>query len=165
MGARRPRRERSDETRGRGTASKPAIAPLTTCAVLDPNVLLVALLSPRGAAGRVLRAWLDGALELVISAAPLGELERALAYPKLRRRIPDKDAQALIELLARTANPRRRSPGGVTRFLTGPRRRLPARPRLPRESRLVSGDSDIVSMKTDLPIDSPSDFIERIEQA
>ena len=43
--------------------------------------------------------WLGGAFELVVSEALLGELERALAYPKLRRRIAELDATEFVSLL------------------------------------------------------------------
>jgi predicted nucleic acid-binding protein len=53
-------------------------------AILDANVLIAALLSPRGSPARLLRAWMNGAFELIVSPGLLAELERALAYPKLR---------------------------------------------------------------------------------
>ena len=67
--------------------------------VLDVNVVISALLSPSGAPAQVLRAWLLGAYDLVVSPRLLGELERALAYPKLRRRIGQADAEELVALL------------------------------------------------------------------
>jgi predicted nucleic acid-binding protein len=39
----------------------------------------------------------------MVSPAFLAELERALGYPKLRRRIPSEDGEEPIELLRRTA--------------------------------------------------------------
>jgi len=52
-------------------------------AVLDPNVIISALLSPNGSPARVVQAWLDGGYELVVSPLLLGELDRALDHPKL----------------------------------------------------------------------------------
>jgi uncharacterized protein len=72
-------------------------------AVVDANVLIAAALSPRGAPARVLRAWLDGAFELVVSPLLLAELERALGHPKLRKRIPQEDAAAFVAWLRRSA--------------------------------------------------------------
>lgn len=68
-------------------------------ALLDANVLVSAALSARGAPARLIKAWLSGEFELVVSPALLGELERVLAYPKIRSRIPQDDAAALLELL------------------------------------------------------------------
>ncbi len=72
-------------------------------AVLDPNVLIAAVLSASGAPASLLRRWLDGEFELVVSPLLLAELARALAYPKIRARLPVADADALVELLTRTA--------------------------------------------------------------
>lgn len=71
--------------------------------VLDPNVLVSALLSPEGAPARVLLAWIDGAFELVVSPKLIAELERVLEYPKLVTRIGPHDATELLDWLARAA--------------------------------------------------------------
>lgn len=68
-------------------------------AVLDPNVIISALLSPGGTPARILRAWLQGGFELVVSPLLLAELERALAYPKIRRQIAAEEARAFLEWL------------------------------------------------------------------
>lgn len=54
--------------------------------VLDANVFVSAILSPKGATGTVLRAWRDGRFLLVISPAILNEIGRVLAYPKIKKR-------------------------------------------------------------------------------
>ena len=72
-------------------------------AVLDPNVLISALLSPSGSPAALVTRWLTGAFELVVSEKLLAELERALTYPKLRSRITYEDAAAFVDLLSRTA--------------------------------------------------------------
>jgi putative PIN family toxin of toxin-antitoxin system len=68
-------------------------------AVLDANILIAALLSRSGAPAQIVRRWLDGAFELVVSEALLSELERALADPLLRRRITERDAAEFVSLL------------------------------------------------------------------
>jgi uncharacterized protein len=68
-------------------------------AVLDPNVVISALLSPSGSPAKVLRGWLDGAYELIVSPLLLEELERALAYPKLRERVSPAESRELLTLL------------------------------------------------------------------
>jgi len=52
--------------------------------VLDTNVVLSALVFGGGAAGRVRRAWQQGAILPLASAATVQELVRVLAYPKFR---------------------------------------------------------------------------------
>lgn len=52
--------------------------------VLDTNVVLSALLFGDGAAGRVRRAWQQGAFLPLASTTTVQELIRVLAYPKFR---------------------------------------------------------------------------------
>lgn len=72
-------------------------------AVLDVNVLTSAVLSRTGAPAQVLRAWLDGYFDLIVSPTLLAELERALGYPKLERLIPPAERDELVALLRAAA--------------------------------------------------------------
>lgn len=72
-------------------------------AVLDVNVLISAVLSRSGAPAQILRAWLDGHFDVVVSPALYAELERTLDYPKLKRLIPTAERDELIALLRTTA--------------------------------------------------------------
>jgi uncharacterized protein len=72
-------------------------------AVFDPNVLISAILSSRGAPARLLLRWRDGEFELLASPLLLAELKRALAYPKLRKRVSASQARELVSWLERTA--------------------------------------------------------------
>ena len=51
---------------------------------LDTNVLLSALLSPRGYPDTIYRAWRAARFEVVSSTAQLEELRRASRYPKFK---------------------------------------------------------------------------------
>lgn len=132
-------------------------------AVLDPNVIISATLSPGGSPGRLFRSWLEGAYELVVSPQLLDELERALGYPKLRDRVTSDETQELLEVLARA---------GVT----------VRDPDLPPEvgssdpdddylialasisrSVLVSGDADLLGLSDQIPVYSPTEFLAMIE--
>lgn len=53
--------------------------------VLDPGVLISAFISPLGPPAALLRAWLEGLFELVVSETLLGELEDVLLRAKFRR--------------------------------------------------------------------------------
>jgi len=134
-------------------------------AVLDPNVLISALLSPGGAPARVLRGWVDGGFELVVSPLLLSKLERALRYPKLRKRIPAGDAERAVEWLRRSATlyddpegpPPARSPDPGDDYLLA----LAASQR----AALVSGDQHLLSLRAgELPIHSPADFLTALER-
>lgn len=132
-------------------------------AVLDANVLISALLAPGGTPARVLRAWLDGAFELVASDALLAELDRALAYPKLGQRIEAGEAHELIELLRRearmTADPKEppstRSPDPGDGYLIA----LGA----VAQAAIVSGDGHLLGLADDLPVYSPAEFLALLE--
>ena len=52
--------------------------------VLDTNVLLSALLSPRGYPDTIYRAWRAARFEVVSSTAQLDELRRASRHPKFK---------------------------------------------------------------------------------
>jgi uncharacterized protein len=72
-------------------------------AVLDPNVLVSAAISPAGPPRQILTAWIDKRFELIASLALLDELADVLTRPKLHRFITaavaveftDPDPQAL----------------------------------------------------------------------
>lgn len=128
-------------------------------AVLDPNVIISALLAPDGSPAQVVRAWLHGGYELVCSEKLLAELQRALAYPKLRSRIPAVDAHELVSLLGREAEmlddpadaPSVRSPDPDDDYLIVLAERARAA--------LVSGDGHLLGLRDQLPVYSPAQFL------
>jgi len=130
-------------------------------AVLDPNVLIAALLVRSGAPAAVVLGWLRGEFELVVSEQLLQELARALRYPKLRARIGEAQAAAFVELLRTGATmlpdpavapSRSRDPGDD--YLLALAQSTPAI--------LVSGDRDVLALAGQLPVMSPVDFLKRI---
>ena len=129
-------------------------------AVLDPNILISALLSPQGAPARLVAHWLEGEFELVVSERLLTEFERALAYPKLRARISADDATAFVEFLR-----------GSTDIATDPAEPHPASSPDPGDdylialasaskAALVSGDRHLLGLGEQLPILSAQAFLE-----
>lgn len=133
-------------------------------AVLDPNVVISALLSPSGAPAAVLRAWSDGRFDLVASRLLLDELGRALAYPKLRQRIGETEAQQVIEWLERS-----------TTIAADPGQPPPVRSADPGDdyllvlansenAALVSGDKHLLDLASGLPIFSPAKFLALLEK-
>lgn len=131
-------------------------------AVLDPNILISALLSRTGAPAELVARWLAGEFELVFSAALLHELERALAHSKLRARIPVADAEALITLLRRSGRlaadppePPRRSPDPGDDYLLA----------LAEAERavLASGDRHLLELSGRFPILTARGFLVTLE--
>lgn len=132
-------------------------------AVLDANVLISAVLAPAGAPAKVLRLWLDGAYELVVSPRLLAELDRALAYPKLRARVPPQEAGELLELLGRHAEvvpDPRDSPQAVRSSDPGDDYLIALA--AAEGAILVSGDAHLLALADELPVLSPAAFLTRI---
>ena len=133
-------------------------------AVLDPNVLISATLSPRGSPGRVFRYWLEGVFDIVVSPLLLDELEKALGYPKLTERITTAESSELLELLVRGAivsedpdqPPEISSPDPGDNYLIA----LASFSR----SLLVSGNSDLLQLSGRIPVYSPADFFALVEE-
>ncbi len=134
-------------------------------AVLDVNVLISAVLSPRGAPGRLLAAWRSGAFELVVSPLLLAELRRALGYPKLVRLVAPADADAFVALLGRTA-----------RVAADPLGPPPVRSDDPKDDYLValaaaeravvvSGDAHLTALAGRVPVRRPAKFLTEVEEA
>ena len=132
-------------------------------AVLDPNILISALLSRSGASAQVVRRWLAGEFELVVSELLLAELERALAYPKLRARIAAVDAAEFAALLRngsivapdRPDAPRRSSDPGDDYLLALAEAQ---------SALLVSGDRHLLGLADRFPIHTPRSFLEELER-
>lgn len=131
-------------------------------AVLDPNVIISAALSPEGSPGRILRLWFEGAFELVVSPILLGELERALGYPKLQDRVSSDERQELLDTLTRggTAVP----DPGTAAVVRSPDPDADYLIALASASRsvLVSGDSDLLGLADQIPVRSPKEFLDMI---
>lgn len=65
--------------------------------VIDTNVLIAALTHPSGSGARVVRAWLEGRLEVVSSGATLREAELVLDSEWLKRLSSQRKVKVLLE--------------------------------------------------------------------
>ena len=72
-------------------------------AVLDPGVLIAAMLSAKGAPADLLRRWRAGDYELVASPKLLAELERVLLRLKFRKYLSEEEAREYVALFRRFA--------------------------------------------------------------
>lgn len=133
-------------------------------AVLDTNVLVAAVLSRQGAPARLLRAWRDGLLEVVVSPLLLDEFGRVLAYPKLRSRITQRQAEAYVAMVAA---------GGEHH--DDPETPPPVRCRDPDDdyllalaaassAYLVTGDDDLLSLAPKVPVHDPAALLAILEE-
>ena len=73
--------------------------------VLDANVLVSAVLSPRGTPAQIFNAWRAQQFDLVISEAILAEIGRVFRYPKIAKRLrwSEEQLQAFLDNLAHIA--------------------------------------------------------------
>ena len=132
--------------------------------VLDANVLISAVLSSRGAPARLLAAWRMGGFDLVVSPLLLGEVRRALSYPKLARLVHAADADAFVAWLDRTAEvaadpadpPPVRSEDPADDYLIA----LAATER----AVIVSGDVHLTALADRIPVRRPAEFLAEMEE-
>lgn len=131
-------------------------------AVLDPNVLIAALLSPRGTPATLIVRWLAGDFELVVSQQLLEELARVVAYPKIRAKISQDDADAFVELVRSDAElasdpptPERRSTDSSDDYLLALAE--------VEHALLVTGDEHLLGLADAFPIVTPRVFLETLE--
>jgi putative PIN family toxin of toxin-antitoxin system len=128
-------------------------------AILDPNVIISALLSRGGTPAKVLQAWLEGRFELIVSSLLLEELERALAYPKIAERVGAGESAALLDWLIREAElaadpedpPGSRSEDPGDDYLLALAESEGAA--------LVSGDRHLLALSAELPVLTPREFL------
>ena len=132
--------------------------------VLDANVLVSAALSRSGVPARLLTAALEAEIELVACPALLDETARALASPKLRRRVEPADAERLLDLVRELADvvpdPEGpapiHSPDPADDYLLA----LAAREQVP----LVSGDEHLLGLGGRAPVFSPRELLEQLRE-
>ena len=133
-------------------------------AVLDPNVLIASLLSSAGAPAQLVSRWLSGDFELVVSDKLLAELERAFAYPKLRRRLDEAETGAFLKLLR----------GGFAEQIDDPEGSPSVGSRDPKDdyliavaasagATLVTGDAHLLELADVIPVMSPRDFCDSLD--
>ncbi len=136
--------------------------------VLDTNVVVSAILFPRGALAAIARLWTGRQIVPLLSAATTTELIRVLAYPKFR--MDDDDIEAVLAAYLPftetvTALPLRRSRRAVCR---DPHDQMfidlasVGRARV-----LVTGDADLLALTGDtlFAIERPGEFLKRFPAA
>jgi uncharacterized protein len=128
-------------------------------AVLDPGVLVSALITPTGRPAKLLLAARAGSFELIVSPQLLDELEAVLRREKFRRYVDLDGVTAYLELLRRDAQ-----------LAADPETPPPIRCTDPdddylialahsQSAALVSGDNDLLELAEEIPVFSPADFL------
>ena len=137
-------------------------------AVHDPNVIISALLSPHAPPAQALRAWQEGRFELIASPLLIAELERALAYRKLRKRITPGEATRMVEWLRSSAVPADDPSTPPTAPTVSSRDAgddyLLALAESERAA-LVSGDEHLLALAGEAPVFSPAAFLRLLDES
>lgn len=133
-------------------------------AVLDVNVLVAALISASGTPAHILRAWRDGAFELIVSPALLAELRRVLAYPKIQRYVSKEDAAEFLDALERDAVAAD-DPTSATFHTADSADDYLLNLAATQRAIVVSGDAHVLALAADLPIRTPAEFRALLEGA
>ncbi len=128
-------------------------------AVLDANVLISALLSRTGAPARLLLSWQEGRFELLVSPVLLAEFTRALAYPKLQRLIPARDAEAFVAWLSRSALLARDPDEPAPIRCVDPGDDYLISLAADQHAVLVSSDGHLLALAGEFPIQTPAGFL------
>lgn len=132
-------------------------------AVLDPNVLISALITPRGASARILLELRGGAFELIASPALLAELRTVLMRDKFRQYASVAEVGAFVELIrvegTLIEDP---EPSGVGVTDDPGDEYLVALARAARADVLVSGDPDLLKLRSRIPVRSPREFLDSL---
>lgn len=127
-------------------------------AVLDPGVLVSALITPTGRPAKLLLSARAGGFDLVVSPLLLNELESVLQRKKFRRYVDLDGVAAYLDLLRRDAQ-----------MADDPETPPPIRCTDPdddylialahsQSAALVSGDSDLLALADRIPVFSPTEF-------
>jgi putative PIN family toxin of toxin-antitoxin system len=127
-------------------------------AVLDPGVLVSALITPTGTPAKLLTATRGGNFELIVSPLLLEELKLVLQREKFRRYVDLGVVDRYVELLRRDAA-----------MATDPTEPPPIRCADPDDdylialahssgAALVSGDGHLLELAGEIPIFTPSEF-------
>lgn len=130
-----------------------------TRAVLDPGVLVSALITPTGTPAKLLTATRGGSFELIVSPLLLEGLELVLLRERFRRYVDLDVIARYLELLRRDA--------AVAADPSGP---PPVRCADPdddylialahsRSAALVSGDGHLLDLAGRIPVFTPSEFL------
>jgi uncharacterized protein len=133
-------------------------------AVVDVNVLISAALSAQGPSAEILRSSRDGAFELVVSQSLIAELGPALAYPKLRKRIPTEKAAAFVSWVRAHGTLAEDPPDPTPVRSPDPDDDYLLALAISRHAFLVTGDQHLLGLRDDLPILTPAQFITKLRE-
>lgn len=133
--------------------------------VLDTNVLISGLMYPDSTPGMIVRAWREARFELLLTVEQLTEIGRVLSYPKIRKIL--KWDRATIENFLKQLYLRSEliDISGVA--VSVPRDSgdnfILAALIVGEAECLVSGDTDLLSLRDRYAVVTPAEFVRRLQ--
>lgn len=131
-------------------------------AVLDPNVLVSALITPRGASAGLISELRAGGFELVTSRGLLSELERVLMREKFRRYVTVEEVGAYVRLVRQEGEVVDDPPTAAGASEDPGDDYLIALAGAAGAHVLVSGDRHLLSLGDRFPVLSPREFLDSL---
>ena len=133
--------------------------------VVDPNVFVSALLSPRGAPFRLIEPWGQGACEIVVSPLVKEELTRVFGRDPLRHRLRAGELEGLLASLDRDGIPVDDIPDPLAVTVDPGDDYLVALTRSAGAAALVSDDAHLVDLPTHVcRVLTPRAAVELVEE-
>ena len=132
--------------------------------VLDTNVLLSGLMVPEGTPGRIVAAWFDARFEVAMSLDQLAEIGRVLEYPKIRRKLgwDEERIELFIKQLYIRSEVVELGPISVQVPRDPDDAPILATLAAAKADVLVTGDGDLLALRTRFPIETPAEFVRRL---
>lgn len=135
-------------------------------AVLDPNVLVSALISPAGPSARLLLDFRAGVFELVTSPHLLSELAELLRREKFRRYATEAEADAYVDVLRSESIVVEDPDPTPEQLCEDPDDEyLIALARAARVEALVSGDPHLLRLRGEIPALTPREYSDSLRAA
>lgn len=128
-------------------------------AVLDPGVLVSALITPTGTPAKLLAARRRGSFELIVSPRLLEELRTVLRRKKFRRYVDLDVVDRYVDLLRQDAAFTDDPPGPPPIGCRDPDDDYLIVLAHARAAALVSGDDDLLELAAKIPVFSPAEFL------
>lgn len=134
--------------------------------VLDPGVLVSALISKQGSPAKLLLSWRGGSFELVASPKLLQELGRVLARPKFRRYASLDEVEQFVRMIQRGATLVEDPPDPPAASLDPGDDYLVALARAGGVDALVSGDPHLTTVaELESLVSTPREFLDRLDRS
>lgn len=132
--------------------------------VVDPGVLVSAIITPRGPPAEIVRAVREYRLTLVVSPRLLAELIGVLQREKFRRYVTLEEVEQYVAGIASHAETLSDPPAGAPIARDPNDDYLIALARAAHADAIVSGDEDLLVLeRIDPPILSPSSLVQALE--